>query len=234
MKKQPAQCHLLSVRTVKTKAELVFLSPDEEALRQSEDRPQDQGASPVLRRSNRKRKSAIVDMSKGSGSKKKKASPEQAKAIPKLPRTPQAGQDQDQADRQKADTPDLAAMLQAMEKRLASKIEETSKAVNEAVKLSHLSHDALETLEKKVDDNDARIKRSIESNQEAVMQAVKANLKDMVNDQLREAGFDPELSAGMMETPASKMKPVQRPHVCLSGSQQLRGSLPRGVQEDLW
>ena len=179
-------------------AELVFLSPDEEAPPKPEDRPQDQGASPTLRRSNRKRKSATVDMSKGSGSKKKKASPDQNRAMPKLPRTPQAGQDQDQADKPRTEVQDLAAMLQAMEKRLATKIEETNKAVNEAVKLSHLTHDALETLEKKVNNNDDRLRKSLEENQEIVMKAVKDNLKVMVNDQLREAGFDPELSAGMM------------------------------------
>ena len=48
--------------------DLVFLSPDESP-------PKDQGASPQLRRSSRKRKSVQVvqDMSKGSSSKKKKA-----------------------------------------------------------------------------------------------------------------------------------------------------------------
>ena len=46
-------------------AELVFLSPEEEIKKPSKEGEQgDQGASPVLRRSNRKRKSVVEDMSK--------------------------------------------------------------------------------------------------------------------------------------------------------------------------
>ena len=58
-------------------AELVFLSPDEEVSKPQERGQGDQGASPVLWRSNRKRKSVMAysetDMSKGSGSEKRKA-----------------------------------------------------------------------------------------------------------------------------------------------------------------
>ena len=83
-------------------AELVFLSPEEE-IRPPKNDPPDQGASPVLRRSNRKRKSVTAysdnDMSKGSGTMKKKCSPPKQtppkenpeESMPKLPRTPQAG-----------------------------------------------------------------------------------------------------------------------------------------------
>ena len=81
-------------------AELVFLSPKEESV-QVRKAQADQGASPVLRRSNRKRKSTTTyptGMSKGSGSKKKKAgtSPDPCKSMPKIPRTPQAGAGQDE------------------------------------------------------------------------------------------------------------------------------------------
>ena len=75
-------------------AELVFLSPEEDPPTRPE--PKDQGASPVLRRSNRKRKSVTCssDISKSSGSKKKKTtSPDPTKSMPKLPRTPQGGQE---------------------------------------------------------------------------------------------------------------------------------------------
>ena len=76
----------------------VFLSPDESPTKEG-----DQGASPVLRRSNRKRNSvsAAVSvggaaMSKGSSSKKKKPSTQEeeqagAKNMPKVVRSPQAG-----------------------------------------------------------------------------------------------------------------------------------------------
>lgn len=105
-----------------------------------------------------------------------------------------------------------------MEARLSTKIKATSKAVNEAVKLSHLTNDALEALEDKVNQNDEKIRESLARNQTEVMMAVKVNLKDMVNEQLRQAGFDLELSAGMMETPVSRLKAVQDPSMMPSYS----------------
>ena len=75
--------------------DLVFLRPEEDfPVRKSPTK--NQGASPVLRRSNRKRKLTALysDMSKGSGSKKKKSSrPRQdndpVRSMPKISRTPQ-------------------------------------------------------------------------------------------------------------------------------------------------
>ena len=103
-----------------------------------------------------------------------------------------------------------------MEERLASKLEVNSKAVGEAVKLAQASNDALETLEEKVDNNDERlremvakseecVRQLIEANEARVMDVVKDRLKGMVDNQLREAGFDPELTTRMMGTPASKL-----------------------------
>ena len=74
--------------------DLVFLSPDESVGEQDEAgqvKGQDQGASPTLRRSNRKRKSVTVlgSMSKNSATKKKKNSPDPGKSMPRIPRTPQ-------------------------------------------------------------------------------------------------------------------------------------------------
>ena len=75
--------------------DLVFLSPEE--LPPPKVPVNDQGASPVLRRSNRKRKSvaSVGEMTKpaGSRSKKKKASPgkpeqDAGKSMPRIPRTP--------------------------------------------------------------------------------------------------------------------------------------------------
>ena len=71
-------------------AELVFLSPEEEFSRPTgAEAKGDQGASPVLRRSNRKRKSTTVycekEMTKNSGKKKKSASPDPGKSMPKFP-----------------------------------------------------------------------------------------------------------------------------------------------------
>ena len=137
--------------------EVVFLSPDE-----SPPKNQDPGASPKLRRSSRKRKSVSNDMSKGSGSKKKKTSPikateEQVKNMPRVARSPQ-GTQRPQAEQPLAEQPgptdsrmgEFERMLLAMESRLSSKIEATNKAVNEAVAVSKMTNDALELLKKKL------------------------------------------------------------------------------------
>ena len=214
-------------------AELVFLSPEEEPEPCKNDKKastEDQGASPVLRRSNRKRKSVsfVQDMSKGSGSKKKKTSPpkkqppsqeaDQASSMPKLPRTPQgAGSgtgggtgggtaDPPDADRDKGEKqtgPDFAALLLAMEDRLATKMDATNKAVNQAVSLSKMNSDALETLEEKVGATDAALKETlarIEAQEERVLARVEGQVQEMVRDQLKAAGFDSQLSAGDLST----------------------------------
>ena len=105
-------------------AELVFLSPDEEVTgpqKSGQGGQGDQGASPVLRRSNRKRKSVTAysetDMSKGSSSKKKKSSP--TKDMPKVTRTPPR---EGQAAEQPPGAYDIGALLKGMEDRLAGKI----------------------------------------------------------------------------------------------------------------
>ena len=138
--------------------ELAFLSPDEEVTVLQDKQQEDQGASPALRRSNRKRKSVSIlpeEMSKGSGSKKKKSSPKvpsprqenPGKSMPRIPRTPQ-GQGQDpldkdetpRASKQGSENPnDFAAMLLAMEARLVSKLDANNRAVKEAVSLSKLN-----------------------------------------------------------------------------------------------
>lgn len=143
-------------------AELIFLSPEEE-VEPRHGAKDDQGASPVLRRSNRKRKSVVcgeTDMSKGSGSKKKKrASPDQAKSMPRIPRTPQ-GTDQGGQPTQPApgqetanvtgSSSGLEALLLGMEGRLGSKIDSTNKKVDQALSLATDTNTALETLERHV------------------------------------------------------------------------------------
>ena len=73
--------------------ELVFLSPEEEL--QEDKAAEDQGASPQLRRSKRKRKSTASfggNEMKNSGSEKKKPSPDPGKSLPRIPRIPQGDQ----------------------------------------------------------------------------------------------------------------------------------------------
>ena len=146
--------------------DLVFLSPEESPAKKDED----QGASPVLRRSNRKRKSvsAAQDMSKNSSSKKKKCSPKgtEPKTMPKVTRTPVRNPDTPESGGPKeaeADKPpsDFAALLAAMEARLSSKLDANKRAVNEAVKMSKLNSDALDALEEKVDATDEILKEAL-------------------------------------------------------------------------
>ena len=114
-------------------AELVFLSPDEEPG-PPPGAQQDQGASPILRRSNRKRKSTAAysesDMSKNSGSKKKKgSSPEVLKSMPKIPRTPQAQDNLPPPVTEGAPAPfgaaEFGTLLAGIEARITAKMEAT-------------------------------------------------------------------------------------------------------------
>ena len=217
-------------------AELVFLSPDEEPVPKNNDKKapsEDQGASPVLRRSNRKRKSVttVQEMSKNSGSKKKKTvSPDPTKAMPKIPRTPQQGQAQEpqhQASGQRAELPpgqaseqptgrppaaaaattsktsDFESLLLAMEARICTKIDATNRAVNEAVTMAKVTKDSLDALEDKVDSNDRDIREiriALEDSERRIMDSVKDNIQELVTDQLRSAGFDPDLTTGGLST----------------------------------
>ena len=178
--------------------EAVFLTPEEGTRKKGE--AGDQGASPVLRRSNRKRKSVTLDMTKGSSSKKKKnsspknkvSSPE--KSMPKLPRTPQGGSDHTKEQEEpERNANDFAAMLLAMENRLASKLDATNKAVQKAVTMSKLTSDALDALEDKVEASDAVVKETLarlEAQEERVLARVEKQVQGMVRNQLKEDGFD--------------------------------------------
>ena len=187
--------------------ELVFLSPEEEPAPPPSTQD-DQGASPVLRRSNRKRKSVAAysdsDMSKGSGSKKKKgASPDQLRSMPKLPRTPQASErspDRTPNNPQQGAPPaapqaqkDIAAgiesYLSGMEARLASKLDANNKALN--------------AVEEKVDSNDAALRVALKASEERMMTHFQVTVKGMVLDQLRAAGFDPDLTVGALTAPST-------------------------------
>ena len=190
-------------------AELEFLSPEEEAPHRKEPQQdqQDQGASPVLRRSNRKRKSVSTfgdsDMTKGSSSKKKKgSSPEPDKTMPKVPRTPQ-GQGQGQATdtseaSERRDSPSRAfeAMLLAMEARLGAKMEKAAAAAEEAVRVSKTTAENLSKLEARVSSNEVNLEGALAGVEERIMERMDKKVQEMVEGQLRSAGFDPELSAG--------------------------------------
>ena len=200
--------------------ESVFLSPEKQF--QNEGQEKDQGASPALRRSNRKRKStaSATDMTKNSGSKKKKGSSavtvrteEPGRSMPKLPRTPQGTASASATTSQHTSAgavpqPQTAAsenvlerLLQGMETRLMTRMEATNKAVGEAVALSRATNESLVTLEEKVNRNEEAVKKAIEEVELRMMDKLQDVVKDMVTDQLRTAGFDPDLTAGALPTP---------------------------------
>ena len=146
-------------------------------------------------------------MSKGSGSKKKKCSPITqeipSKTMPKVARTPPKNTGEQDTGGGKEDRTDVAALLVAMEARLSSKLDANKKAVNEAVKMSKLNSDALDALEEKVDATDDRLKETlarIEATEERVLARVEEQVKEMVREQLKAAGFDSQLSAGDLST----------------------------------
>ena len=180
-------------------AELVFLSPDEEVSKPPESKKvEDQGASPVLRRSNRKRKSTAAheDMPKDSGSKKKKAASPEA-AMPKIPRTPSGAEDRQDKDKDKDTSSSKAfeAMLLAMEARLGAKMEKATSAAEEAVRLSRETKDNLEAMEVKVNQNEEAVMEALRATEDRIMDRVDKRVQEMVDKQLRTAGFDPDLTA---------------------------------------
>ena len=149
--------------------DLVFLSPEESFPEKSP--AKDQGASPILRRSNRKRKS-VTDMSKGSSTKKKKTtSPAKqdnkpGKSMPRIPRTPQQQEQppEGQASQEpgsKEPTAGFEALLLAMERRLAAKLEKASGASRQAAQQATLNSESLEQLESRVDANEDYIMNAL-------------------------------------------------------------------------
>ena len=160
-------------------------------------------------------------MSKNSGTKKKKGGspPKESKpgrSMPKIPRTPPQQQQQQQQHQEQSQPqqpgatgasgvarasggPDkeaagLERILVGMETRILAKIGSTNRAVNDAVTLARITKDSLEALEDKVDENEAAIRRALEECEERMMNKFQSTVKDMVLDQLRAAGFDPDLT----------------------------------------
>ena len=189
--------------------ELVFLSPEEEF----EPEEPDTGASPRLRRSSRKRKStaAVPEMSKGSCSKKKrnltggKQTPP-PKEMPKTARTPSKETHQDKPKPQEAGAGgNFEALLLAMEGRLTAKLEKVSEASNEAALQAKLNSESLEQLESRVDANENCVMEALRQSEARIMAEMHSKVKELVNEQLTAAGFDPDLTAADMSIRRSAM-----------------------------
>ena len=176
--------------------DLVFLSPPDGETPPSN---QDTGASPRLRRSSRKRKStAEPAMSKESGSKKKRNSTGNKKGpeMPKTVRTPPKDSGSQAAS--------IEALLAGMEARLASKIDATNNKVDRALNLVAEANTALDDLEMRVIATEKKLEgklEEVESRLESRLEGkMNTQVKTLVLDQLKEAGFDPDLSAGALST----------------------------------
>ena len=79
-------------------------------------------------------------------------------------------------------------LLIAMEARLSAKIEKT-------VRLADLTNEGLDQLELKVNANEAKMRAALVQSEGRIMEEVGRKVKGMVDDQLRAAGFDQDLSA---------------------------------------
>ena len=177
--------------------ESIFLSPEWDPSQDGAD----QGASPHLRRSARKRKSVADEDLSGSNSKKKK--------MPKVPRSPQ----QSQAGQS------FEALLLAMEGRLSAKIERASEASQEAANQAKLNCEGLEQLESRVDANEACLMTALQETEVRIMnkvqEMIRGQVKDMVAEQLEAAGFDNDLTAADLSVRRSAMQPEQASYASL-------------------
>ena len=204
----------------------VFLSPEWDPC------GADQGVSPQLRRSARKRKSTAgggeESMSKGSSSKKKKQSPSK---MPKVPRSPVAGQNTGQGTQGQSGkttsqegTQSFEALLLAMEGRLAAKLEKASEASKEAAHQAKLNSESLELLESRVDANEECLMDALRKSEERIMarvqvqvqEAMQERVKEMVNAQLDAAGFDRDLTAADLTVRWSALVTTDQDNMALS------------------
>ena len=123
------------------------------------------------------------------------------RSLPRIPRTPQAQGDSQQAPG--TDTPGavgIEALLLAMENRLAAKIKQTSEAARRASDMAKRTNEALEDLELKVEATEIGLsedfKEVVKEAEVRIRVSVQEQVKGMVDEQLRMAGFDQNLSAG--------------------------------------
>ena len=182
--------------------DLAFLSPESEP----ETQKADNGASPHLRRSSRKRKSiADVDsaMPKGSSSKKKRnttgSGTKTSPSMPRVPRSPAEKPAEKQAQNEQSNQAlNFEALLTGMEGRLGTKIDSTNNKVERALTLVAQTNTAIEDLELRMEATEAAIEKRLAQLEKKIQDRMDNRVKSMVLDQLRDAGFDPELTAAAL------------------------------------
>ena len=95
-----------------------------------------------------------------------------------------------------------------MEGRLSAKLEKASEASKQAADQAKLNSESLDQLESRVDANENVLMEALRESEARIMTKVQAQLdeivqgrvKDMVNDQLKAAGFDMDLTVGDLST----------------------------------
>ena len=188
--------------------DLVFLSPPEGPVPEKPDT----GASPRLRRSSRKRKSTADPVNKESHPKKKRNSTGNKGAdMPRTARTPAKDGQPKEAQTPKEGTAgptskdqasSLENLLAGMESRLASKIDSTNSKVEKALDLVAEANTALDDLEMRVIATEKKIEERLVEVENRLEEKMNSKIKTLVLDQLRHAGFDPNLTVGALSSVA--------------------------------
>ena len=87
-----------------------------------------------------------------------------------------------------------------MESRLASKIDSTNSKVEKALDLVAEANTALDDLEMRMIATENNIEKKLADVESRLEEKMNTQVKTMVMNQLREAGFDPDLTAGALST----------------------------------
>ena len=140
-------------------------------------------------------------MSKETSSKKKRNSTGNKKTtdMPKTARIPaKEGQTPKEATKEADQASSIEAMLAGMESRLASKIDSTNSKVEKALDLVAETNTALDDLEMRVIATEKKLEERLVEAESRLEKKMNTHIKALVLDQLREAGFDPDLTAGAL------------------------------------
>ena len=139
--------------------------------------------------------SLSLSLSLSQGSQGAASEGEQAGKQTAADQTPKEGQ---QHQQQVGHAPGIEQLLLAMESRLAAKIEKTNEAATQASNLAKKTNEALEDLELRVEANEVGVREEIRETikEDRIIDQVRGQVKTMVDDQLRSAGYDQDLSAG--------------------------------------
>ena len=88
----------------------------------------------------------------------------------------------------------IKALLLAMEVRVTGRIDRTNEQVRESLTLSRITNEHLGQLEIKVDANEEAVKEALAMTENRIMSKMNEQIGQMVREQLKKAGFDPDLT----------------------------------------